>query len=79
MDSIALIRDFLKDRLGVEAERIVPEAVLADLGVDSLMMLELMFEFEDHFGIKLSPDLKPPRTVGEMTAQMDQLVSEQKV
>lgn len=78
MDSIALIREFLKDRLGVEAEKIVPEAALADLGVDSLMMLELMFEFEDHFDIKLSPDLKPPRTVGEMTAQMDLLVSEQK-
>lgn len=78
MDSIALIRDFLKNRLGVEAEKIVPEAALADLGVDSLMMLELMFEFEDHFGIKLSPDLKPPRTVGEMVSQMDQLISEKK-
>jgi acyl carrier protein len=76
MDSIALIRDFLKDRLGVEAEKVTPEAALADLGVDSLMMLELMFEFEDHFGIKLSPDLKPPKTVGEMAAQMGQLISE---
>ena len=76
MNSIALIRDFLNDRLGVEAEKVTPEAALADLGVDSLMMLELMFEFEDHFGIKLSPDLKPPKTVGEMVTQMDQLISE---
>ncbi|MCP5267963.1 MAG: acyl carrier protein [Zoogloeaceae bacterium] len=78
MESLNLIRDFLKDRLGVEAEKIVPEAALADLGVDSLMMLELMFEFEDHFGIKLSSDLQPPKTVGEMVEQMDQLISEQK-
>ena len=54
----------------------MPDAALADLGVDSLMMLELMFEFEDHFGIKLSPDLKPPRTVGEMATEMDQLIGE---
>lgn len=78
MDSIGLIRDFLKDRLGVEPENVVSGAPLADLGVDSLMMLELMFEFEDRFGIKLSRDLKTPRTVGEMVTLMDGLYSRAK-
>jgi len=78
MESIGLIRDFLKDRLGVEPENVVSEAVLAELGVDSLMMLELMFEFEDHFGIKLSRNLKTPRTVGEMVTLMDGLISQSK-
>jgi acyl carrier protein len=78
MESIDLIRDFLKDRLGVEPENVVPGAVLAELGVDSLMMLELMFEFEDHFGIKLSRDIKTPRTVGEMVSLMDGLISQSK-
>ena len=77
MDSIGLIREFLKDRLGVEPETVVSEAQLAELGVDSLMMLELMFEFEDRFGITLSKDLKTPKTVGEMAALMDRLRSEQ--
>ena len=54
MDSLDLIREFLHDRLGVAPEQVVPEATLAALGVDSLMMLELMFEFEDRFGITLS-------------------------
>ena len=62
MDSIGLIREFLKDRLGV----------------DSLMMLELMFEFEDRFDIKLSTDLKTPQTVGEMVSRMDGLIASQK-
>ncbi len=78
MDSIGLIREFLKDRLGVEPEKVVPEAPLADLGVDSLMMLELMFEFEDRFGIKLSNDLKSPQSVGEMVSMMDGLIASQK-
>lgn len=78
MDSIGLIREFLKDRLGVEPERIVPEALLTDLGVDSLMMLELMFEFEDRFNIKLSEDLKTPQTVAELVAMMDELIAAQK-
>lgn len=56
----------------------VPEALLADLGVDSLMMLELIFEFEDQLGIKLPQDLKSPKTVGEMVALMDGLITSQK-
>ena len=78
MDSIGLIREFLKDRLGVAPEKVVPEAPLADLGVDSLMLLELMFEFEDRFGIKLSNDLDTPKSVGQMAALMDGLIQAQK-
>ncbi len=77
MDSIGLIREFLKDRLGVEPDTVVPEAPLADLGVDSLMMLELMYEIEDRFNIKLSSDLKTPQTVGEMVVLMDGLIASQ--
>lgn len=78
MDSIGLIREFLDDRLGVKPEDVVPAALLGDLGVDSLMMLELIFEFEDRFGVKLSSTLKTPKTVGEMVAMMDGLIAEQK-
>ena len=41
------------------------------------MMLELMFEFEDRFNIKLSSDLKTPQTVGEMVVLMDGLIASQ--
>jgi acyl carrier protein len=77
MESLGLIREFLHERLGVAPEQVVPEASLAALGVDSLMMLELMFEFEDRFGITLSKNLKSPKTIGEMTALMDRLRREQ--
>ncbi|MFN4324376.1 MAG: acyl carrier protein [Azonexus sp.] len=70
-----MIREFLKDRLGVEPDRVVPAAVLAELGVDSLMMLELMFEFEDRFNIKLSDDTAAPKTVGDMVSLMDGLIA----
>ena len=78
MDSIGLIRDFLKDRLGVEPENVVPGMPLADLGVDSLMLLELMFEFEDRFEIKIDNDVAAPKTVGDMIALMDGLIANQK-
>jgi len=83
MDSLSVIREFLQERLGVEAvkitsdaEKITPDALLDDLGVDSFMVLELMFEFEERFGITLARDLKTPRTVGEMAGLMDRLRGE---
>lgn len=75
MNSLGLIQDFLQERLGVDADRVVPEARLVALGVDSLMMLELIFAFEDQFGIKLPSDTKSPQTVGAMVALMDGLLA----
>ncbi|HMW55433.1 MAG: acyl carrier protein [Candidatus Accumulibacter phosphatis] len=76
MDSLSVIREFLQERLGVEAVKITSDALLDDLGVDSFMVLELMFEFEERFGITLARDLKTPRTVGEMAGLMDRLRGE---
>lgn len=73
MDSIAIIRDFLGERLSVPADQVQPAATLADLGVDSLMLLELMFEFEEKCGLVLPRDLKSPRTVGELVTIVDGL------
>lgn len=73
MDPIELIRNFLRDRLGVEPERIHEGAVLADLGVDSLMVAELMFEAEDHLNISIANDEPPPVTVGDMLAIIERL------
>lgn len=78
MKSIELISNFLNTRQGIETAEIVPEASLADLGIDSLMMLELIFECEDRLAIKLPEDMKSPQTVGEMVALMDGLMASQK-
>ena len=77
MDSLNLIREFLDGRLGVPPQQVVPAASLANLGVDSLMMLELVFECEDRFGVTLDKNLKSPKTVGELVALVDRLRSEQ--
>ncbi len=73
MDSLSLIREFVHERIGVEPARVVPEAALETLGVDSLMLLELIFEFEQRFRITLPAGLQSPRTVSEMVTMMDRL------
>jgi acyl carrier protein len=74
MNAIELIRQFLVDRLGVAEAAVVPEAVLAELGVDSLMLAELLFEAEDHLGTEIPSDQTPPKTVADMVAVIDALM-----
>ncbi|AOW12886.1 phosphopantetheine-binding protein [Hydrogenophaga crassostreae] len=75
MQSIELIAKFLNDRLGAEREQVVESAVLVDLGVDSLMLAELMFEAEDNLGISIDSDVEIPKTVGEMVTLLDGLLA----
>jgi len=73
MESLAIVREFLRERLSVPSERVHLSAALADLGVDSLMLLELMFEFEERHGSPLPRDIKTPKTVGELIEVVDGL------
>lgn len=73
MDTLTVVRDFLRDRTEIAPERIVPETVLADLGIDSLMLLELMFECEERLNIKITDDVDPPKTIGELLAIVSRL------
>jgi acyl carrier protein len=75
MDVLSLIRDFAAERIGTEPARVVPDARLEEIGIDSMMLLELMFDFEDRAGIKLPKDLPMPATVGELIGQLDRLLA----
>lgn len=75
MNSSDMIRTFLTDRLGVEPEQVQPASLLADLGVDSLMLAELLFEAEDRMGIDIPSDIEPPKTVADMQAVIDSLMA----
>ena len=54
MDHLTIIREFLHDRLNIDSARVSPETTLADLQVDSLVMLDMMFELEERLGIVLT-------------------------
>ena len=73
VDTLGLMRDFLAERLDVAREKVVPEAKLAELGIDSLMFAEMLFEFEDRAKIEL--DIRSadalPETVGELITMID--------
>lgn len=78
INDLALIQNFLKDRVdSAMLSKIVPEATLTELGIDSLMLIELIFEFEDQTGITVPSDIPPPKTVGELLRQLNDIRSQQ--
>jgi acyl carrier protein len=65
-EELEIVRSFLKQRLDIEPMRITPAATLAELDVDSLILLELFFEFEERLGLDLAKDMPTPKTVGQL-------------
>lgn len=51
----------------IEKDRLLPEATLESLGLDSLAVIEFLFQIEDKFGIQIPDQASPPSTLGEMT------------
>ena len=70
---LTLLSDFLHKRENIDPARVTPEASLEELKVDSLLLLELLFEFEDKLGVKIPEDITPPKTVGDLLAIVDGL------
>ena len=55
-DVEAKVKDIIINELGVEAEKVTPEAsFVEDLGADSLDTVELVMAFEEEFGMEI-PD-----------------------
>lgn len=61
------IKDILKDYVEVPAESIVPEAnLVADLGLNSLDVINLVLDFEDMFGVEI-----PDEDIGRFVTVQD--------
>jgi len=54
-----IVKDFLQERFDISADKIADDTSIRDVGLDSMMMLEVMLELEDRLGIKLG-DLSMP-------------------
>ena len=60
----------------ISTERLLPEATLESLGLDSLAVIEFLFQIEDKFGIQIPDQASPPGTLGEMAQLVTPLLSQ---
>lgn len=61
----------ISERFDVPIEQLVPEATMESLKIDSLSMIEFLFEMEDKLGINLSESREPLKTLGDVFNEID--------
>jgi acyl carrier protein len=76
MSNIALetMQSLLHERLGIDKDKVTLDASLEDLGIDSLMQIELLFDFEDKYKVKIPDITEKPTTIGELLAVIEPFV-----
>ena len=75
MSPFEFLSSVLVEKFDVEADKITPESSLMDLGLDSLSVVELVFDAEDEFDIEISEDDADFKTLGEAAALIQKLVA----
>lgn len=75
MQTIELLREYLQTKASVDPAKVTPEAKLEEIGVDSLILLDLMFELEESLNVRV-PDVDTrPTTISELTQLFDSLAT----
>ena len=71
------VKQVIVDKLGVVDSDITCESdYIADLGADSLDMVELIMEMEERFGVKISDnEAEGMRTIGDTVAFLKNKIS----
>ncbi len=72
-NNLAVLSAFLHRTQDIDPALVTPEALLEDLKVDSLLLLELLFEFEDRLGVSIPQDIPRPKTVGDLLGIVEKL------
>jgi acyl carrier protein len=72
-DNLTILSEFLHKRENIDPAQITRDATLEQLKIDSLLQIELLFEFEDRLGIKVPQDIPEPKTIGDLLAIVDKL------
>jgi acyl carrier protein len=77
MSSLETVRRMMVEQFDLAPETLTPEAPLESLGLDSLSVIEFMFNIEDEFKIKLPDERVEIKTIQDIAAIVDRLVAEQ--
>lgn len=77
MTTLERLQDILIRDYGLMREAVSMDAALESFGVDSLGMMELLFEIEKEFDIAVPNEHVELKTVGQVVAYVDRLCTEQ--
>jgi acyl carrier protein len=74
---MAVIQQLIAASAEVPVESLDPHRPLEELNVDSLTVLEVMFDIEEKFKIKMPEERVPIKTVQDIADLVDRLIAQQ--
>jgi acyl carrier protein len=77
MQTLELLRDYLSTKASIDPAKVTPDARLEDIGVDSLVLIDLMFELEESLNVRVPNMDSRPATVSELVDLFDALSAPQ--
>ena len=81
MTTLESVQTILKKNLGISVAAVNPETTLESLAIDSLALIEVMFDIETDLGITIPIDASATqsqlKTVGDLIAYVDKLLADQ--
>lgn len=78
MSTLQTIQAMMAEQFELKEEYLTLDAQLETLGLDSLSVIEFMFNLEDRFQIKLSDERVEIKTVQDIANLVDRKLSEPK-
>ena len=82
MTTVEVLREILVANFPLQPDTLQRDAKLDELDIDSLSIVEVLFEVEDRFGITIPSESGSARntlkTIGDLTDYVDALIAAQK-
>ena len=78
MSTLQTIQRMMAEQFELKEEDLTPDAQLEALGLDSLSVIEFMFNLEDEFHVKLPDERVEIKTVQDIASIVERMVAEQK-
>ncbi len=77
MSTLQTIQRMMVEQFELKVADLTPDAQLEALGLDSLSVIEFMFNIEDEFHIKLPDERVEIKTIQDIASIVERLVAEQ--
>ena len=78
MSTLQTIQRMMAEQFDLKEESLTPDAQLEALGLDSLSVIEFMFNLEDEFHVKLPDERVEIKTIQDIANIVERMVAEQK-
>jgi acyl carrier protein len=72
------IKAMIAEHFGIDADKLTPETEIASFGIDSLAMIEFMFQMEERLDVRMADSRAPLVTVADVVAEIERAVHQQK-